>query len=421
MPRRPIHYGWVVVAAIATMLMVAAGARLLFGVVLVQLEAHFGASRSTLTGAVLLNMVVVSVLQPVVGSVGDRIGAKRVLVVGCLLVGALLVPLSFATAVWQLYLLYGVVAAVGFAAVSPVNTTTLVNRWFVERRGTALALATSGTAFGQLLIVPLATWTLVRTDWQTTYRLLAALLIVVVAPLGVLLLREPTRAASARGRWGERRDGGAPAATVLLSLRSPAFWLLAYGFLVCGFTMAFANTHFMAFADDMGMEPMAAADVIAVVAIFSIIGTVLLGLLADRFQRPPVLALTYALRGLSFLLLFFLPVGSLTFVYAVVLGVSWTATTPLTAAIAGDLYGHANLGAIFGAMFTFMHIGFGLGAYLDGLMYDLGGQYHGALIANGVLGLTAALAAALVRTPRVSATARRHSASSLAGTSFPAD
>jgi MFS family permease len=114
---------------------------------------------------------------------------------------------------------------------------------------------------------------------------------------------------------------------------------------------------------------------------------------ADRFDRRFVLSLTYGLRGLAFALLWVLPVGPLLFIYALVLGVSWTATTPLTAAIAADRYGRANLGLIFGMMFSFMNIGFGAGSFLDGLVYDTFGSYRAALLANAVLGLLAAVAA----------------------------
>jgi MFS family permease len=105
-----------------------------------------------------------------------------------------------------------------------------------------------------------------------------------------------------------------------------------------------------------------------------------------------VLALTYALRGGAFVLLWLLPVGPLLFIYALVLGVSWTATTPLTAAISADLYGRKNLGLIFGMMFSFMNVGFGAGSFLDGLVYDTFGSYRAALLANSAMGILAAVA-----------------------------
>jgi MFS family permease len=399
--RTLVTNGWLVVAGIAAVLTATSGARQLYGVVLKPVSEDFGWSRSSLTGAVLVNMLVLSVCQPLIGALADRIGPKPILVCGSLALGLALIPLSFATALWQFYLFYGVVVALALSATSPVNVTALVTRWFTKRRSTALSIATSGSAFGQLLIVPLAAWILMRTDWETTYLLLAALLIVVFAPIGWFLIRDapPDIAAASEASDGrtERHPSSATerraveAISLKGALRTPSFWFLVSGFFTCGFTMAFASTHFMAFADDMGMGEMAAADVVAVTAIFSIGGSLLLGMLADRYARQRVLGLTYALRGLAFAFLFLFFSESLIYVYAVILGISWTATTPLTAAISADLYGRRNIGVIFGTMYTFMNIGFGVGSFLDGVVYDAFGDYNFALVVNAALGFIAAL------------------------------
>lgn len=377
--------GWVVVLAVATILMATSGARFLFGVVLKPVTEQFGWSRASLTGAVMLGMVTISLCQPFVGAAVDRLGAKRVLVAGTVLLGGALIPLSLVRELWQVYALYGLVAAVGLAATSPVIAATLVGGWFQERRGAAMAVATSGSAFGQLLIVPVATWTLTLTDWPTTYRLLAGLLLVLIVPLGLLALREaPAVVATAAA---VERDG----VPLAVAVRTPEFWLLALGFLACGFTMAFPNTHFLAYADDMGMATTHAANAVAVTAVLSIVGSVGLGVAADRWRRSGVLALTYLLRGAAFALLL-LPTDGLLFVYAAVLGISWTATTPLTATITADLYGRRHLGAVFGTMFIFMNLGFGLGAVLDGVVYELAGGYRLALFVNAAFGVVGALA-----------------------------
>jgi MFS family permease len=419
--RLPIFYGWIVVATITTILVATSGARLLFGVVLKPLSEEFGWSRSELGLAITINMIVLSLLQPSAGWLTDKVGPRKVMVGGTALIALTLLTFSFAGTIWQVYLIYGFLGGISFLSASPVNATALVNRWFVRRRGMALSIASAGTPVGQLLVIPVAVAALEVTDWRTTYRLLAALLIAMV-PLGAWLLRNdpadvgeiPDGRGAVRfspdgsvstiegGRLGISDD--ATAATLRQALRSSAFWFLAYGFVACGFTMAFANAHFLAYADDMGMHSSVASTAISVTAAFSIAGTILLGVLADRTERAPVLALTYALRGVAFMLLYAVESGPLVYLYAIVLGVSWSATTPLTAAIAADLYGRRHLGVIFGTMFTAMNLGFGLGAYFDGLVYDALGHYHPALVVNGLVGLSAAAAIYLAdvgRTPRL--------------------
>jgi MFS family permease len=389
---RVAPYAWVVVAVVAITLTIAAGARFLFGVVLKPISEEFGWNRAQLTGAVMLGMVVLSICQPLVGILVDRIGPKKILVGGIALLGLSLIPLSFATSLWQIYVLYGLLTSFGLAAASPVLATSIVGRWFTHNRGLAMSVATSGSAFGQLLIVPVATWIMLATSWQTTYRVLAVALLVVAVPLSAIFLRDAPRAAVAAGEAPPPEEG----LTLRDAIAHPAFWILAFGFLVCGWTMAFPNTHFLAYADDMGMSVLHAANTIAVTAIFSILGSVLLGLAADRYRRTSVLALTYALRGLAFFLLLLLPAGNLLYVYGLVLGISWTATTPLTAAIAADRYGPKHLGFIFGSLFTFMNLGVGFGSFLGGVIFEVTGGYQLALIVNVALGVAAAMAAALV-------------------------
>ena len=383
------NYGWVVVACVTTALTFTAGARLLPGVILKTVTDQHGWSRSDFMLAITINMVVLSIFQPFTGWFADRFGSKAILVTGVVLLGLATIPLSFATELWQFYVYYGIFGAIALAMVSPVNITALVTGWFDEGRGRALAIATSGSAFGQLFIVPAATWFLTMTTWPELYRMISVVLLAVMTPMCLLFIR--TRASTVH-KTAAAVKADEPHVGLREALNASSFWLLAFGFFTCGFTMAFASTNFLAYADDMGMSTTAAADIVAVTAIFSIAGSFALGAAADRWPRHYVLSLVYALRGFSFVLLWLLPVGNLLYIYAIVLGISWTATTPLTAAISADIYGRARIGVIFGTMFSFMNLGSGAGSFLDGLVYDTFGNYRVALLVNAAMGGLAALA-----------------------------
>ena len=109
-------YGWVIVAVLAVTMTIASGARFLFGVVLKPVSEEFGWDRAQLTGAVMASMIVISVCQPLIGILVDRIGPKKILVAGLLLLGLSLIPLSMVTQLWQVYLVYGLVMPLGLAA-----------------------------------------------------------------------------------------------------------------------------------------------------------------------------------------------------------------------------------------------------------------------------------------------------------------
>src|SRR5205085_5261429 len=148
------------------------------------------------------------------------------------------------------------------------------------------------------------------------------------------------------------------------------FWRLSFGFLVCGFTMSFASTHFVPFAMEMDFEPVVAAGALGLVGGFGILGSLGSGFLADRLGRKNVLATVYFLRGSAFVVLMYAHHNPLAlYLGALLLGISWTSTTPLTSSITADRCGLTSLGTIFGTMWTVMPIGSALGASLAGKLH----------------------------------------------------
>ena len=138
-----IYQGWIVVIAVMLTLSIASGGRFLFGVVLIPVTEEFGWSRAEMALAVTISVVALSILQPIIGLLVDRFGSRPILIAGVITTAIAMIPMTLATSLWQIYVFYGLLAAFGFAATSPVNTTALVNGWFEKKRGLALSLATS--------------------------------------------------------------------------------------------------------------------------------------------------------------------------------------------------------------------------------------------------------------------------------------
>jgi MFS family permease len=391
-----IYQGWVVVIAVMLTLAIASGGRFLFGVVLKPVSDEFGWGRADLALAVTISVIALSVLQPMVGWAVDRFGSRPLLIGGVVLIALAMIPMTLVNSLWQVYVFYGLLAAFGFAATSPVNTTTLVNGWFEKRRGLALSMATSGSAYGQLLIVPVATAIMMGWGWRASYIAISLALFIVVLPLSIFFVRDAPRSASVGGGGGRRRRFDGPKVSFKEAVRTAAYWQLSFGMFVCGFTMSFTSVHMIPYMTDMPEHSLhtmetTASLALSVVGGFSILGAIVMGFLSDRSGHKQMLAMTYFLRGLSFLML--LAVGSYIpgiFLAAIVLGISWTSTTPLASAISADIYGRASLATIFGFIFTAMNIGSGVGAWLAGLDHDITGNYHASLIANGILGFAAA-------------------------------
>jgi MFS family permease len=391
-------------ASVALMTFASSGSRFSFGVFVIPMsqELHWG--RDQLALAASLNLILAGLMRPLVGILADRVGSKQMAMTGVALGGTALVLTSFARELWQFYLAYGVLLAIGYACASPVTVTTLVSQWFVKRRSLAMSIGSTGTALGELITVPLAMLAVISVGWENAFRVIAGFMLIIVLPVGLILLsnRPADKGLEPFGyEPGEtaRRRASAIAMTLRETIRTGDFWRLGLGFFVCGFTMSFASTHFVPFAMDMGFEQMSAANALGLVGACSLAGGLSAGYLGDRFSRKNVLATVYLLRGLSFAIL--LQAHDLPTLYlgSFVLGISWTSTGALTSAIAADKFGLKHLGTIYGTMFTIMPIGTGIGAYLAGVIYEARHGYELSLIASALAGLIAAVVVFGVREP----------------------
>jgi len=391
-----IYYGWIMLFAIALMSFASSGSRFSFGVFVIPMSQELNWGRDQLALAASLNLILAGLLRPVVGILADRMGSKIIAMTGVALGGTALLLTSFARELWQFYLAYGILLAIGYSFTSPVTITTLVGRWFVKRRSLAMSIGSTGTSLGELITVPLAMLAVLTVGWENAFRVIAGFMIFVVLPVGALLLyNRPSDKGLEPYGFVPGESAARRAQSVALTLRQASrtgdFWRLSLGFFVCGFTMSFASTHFVPFAMDMGFEQMAAANALGMVGAFALCGGLTTGFLGDRFPRKNVLATVYLLRGLAFAIL--LQARDLPTLYlgSFVLGISWTSTGALTSAISADKFGLKNLGTIFGTMYVIMPIGTGIGAYVAGLIYEVRHGYELSLIMSSLAGLIAAV------------------------------
>jgi MFS family permease len=382
---------WGIVAAATLVLAVASGGRFLVGVVFDQIRDAFTITHGTLGLVVTVNVMIIAVSQPLVGWLVDRVPARYVAAGGLALFGFGLVLTGLSDTVFALFFGYGVIVGFGLAAVGPVTVTPLVAGWFRKRRATALSIVNAGGSVGQLAIVPALTITVGMIGWRDSYIYLGVGLVLIGGPLLLLLLREREETD------GMPSDAGI-GCSVHRALRSASFWKLGVGFFVCGFTMAWVMTFFVDYALETGLTRGAAATGLSVMGGMSIVGAFFMGWWADRIGRSIPLAIVYIMRGAGFGVLFLAATNVPLMVFAmVIVGLSWTATVPLTSALSADIYGRRNLGTIFGIMFAVMPLGSAIGSAGAGFLHDLTGSYAMSIWLNVVMGIVAGLVVLMVR------------------------
>jgi MFS family permease len=154
--------------------------------------------------------------------------------------------------------------------------------------------------------------------------------------------------------------------------------------------MSFPSTHLMPYADDMHMPELTAGAALGLAGGLSLPAAIIVGWLADRVGRARMLAFVYLLRGLTYVVLIGASSEAMWFLAAFTLGLSWTGTVPLSAAIAADAFGRKHIGVITGTMVMGMWVASGLAAFTAGLIYDHTHSYYLALLGNSLLAFAAA-------------------------------
>jgi predicted MFS family arabinose efflux permease len=154
------------------------------------------------------------------------------------------------------------------------------------------------------------------------------------------------------------------------------FWLLCFGFFVCGFHILFIMTHAPAFLIDKGLSPQIGTIVLALIGLFNIFGTYYAGFLGSKIRKPLILSFIYASRALIILIFILFPVSNLTaYVFAALMGILWLSTIPLTQGTITTVFGTKNMSMLYGIVFLFHQLGAFLGGWLGGRIYDLTGSY----------------------------------------------
>ncbi|WP_051750098.1 MFS transporter [Phycicoccus jejuensis] len=412
-PRGLPHRAWLVAAVTLAALVAAAAFRSSTGVLLEPVEAEFGWSRATTSGAVSLNLVLYGLTAPFAAAFMERFGVRRTVAVALVVVGLSSAATTVMTSAWQLWLLWGVLIGIGTGAMALVLGAVVANRWFERHRGLVTGIFSAANATGQLLFLPVIARAAAGPGWRWAAGVVAVLALLVAVLVALLLTDHPrdrgllpwgaTSAAPPVAASTESPARRAVSTLVRVSRRWP-FWALVLTFWVCGWsTNGIIQTHFVPAAHDHGMPATTAAGLLAVVGVFDTAGTVGSGWLTDRVDPRLLLAGYYGGRGLSLLALDAVLAPGVEpgmWVFIVFYGLDWVATVPPTVALCRTHFGVADSGVVFGWVFASHMVGAGVGASVAGWVRTAQGDYHWAWVGAAVLCFAAvALALAIPRRP----------------------
>ena len=400
-----VFYGWWIVLAAFLNLFFAVGLVFyglpVFYTSLVD-SLHF--TRSQVAQGLFLGFVIVSPASGFMGALIDRIGARRVLRVGILLVALPIALMGGMTHLWEYYVLC-IVEVVGYVLAGPIANQVLVANWFQAKRGRAMGYAYLGLGFGGVAAPVLAAYLIGGLGWRRAFVIIGALIAVVLLPVAQWLTR------SAPGEMGLLADGvepgrapegagQAPSFSLRAAVRTANFWLILVGSTLTIGAIGTVIQQFVLFLRDKGYTTVQASHVSSGLLFAGLAGRVAVGYLVDRYNKKNIMALFYLLLALAIPLLFLAQKPAALWLFALIFGFAMGADYLLIPLVTAECFGLGALGKLLSLIIMADSLGQFFGPVLAGKIFEATHSYDLAwsiITAAGILGAAAIYA---VRPPR---------------------
>lgn len=384
-------YGYHIVAAGFTIQAVCIGAMFAYGVFFKELQAEFGWSRTTISGASSLAFLIMGAVGILAGRLNDRIGPRVLIVTSAGFLGLGYMLMSRMQSPWQLYVMYGVLAGIGFST-HDVITLSTVARWFVKRRGVMSGIVKVGTGSGQLLGPMIATLLLAVFGWRHSNLIIGAVILVALVAAAQAMRRDP-RGMGLLPDGGSDMAGGQAAVaedqgfSLKESVRMKQFWIICmaeFAVLCCLLTIV---VHIVPYARDLGLAPAYAAGVLSTIGGVSILGRIVMGVACDRIGGRRALIICLIVLFCSFIWLQLATEAWMLFIFAVIYGFAHGGFFTVVSPMVAELFGTGSHGLLFGIILFSGTLGGAIGPLMAGRTFDITGSYQMVFLVLSVLTL----------------------------------
>ena len=319
------------------------------------------------------------------GTLADRFGPVKVIVVGALAYAAGIYGMTVAESSLMLHLTGGILTGIGVAFTGfALVMAAMAKVVGPEKRSLILGLGTAAGSLGQVIFTPMGQAFIEIYGWSNALLLLAGCAMIVL-PLAFVLPNNP-------GTNTDTSNTLTMGQALQEALNHKGFVLLTIGFFVCGFHVAFIAVHFPKYVKEIGLDPSIGALALSLVGLFNIAGSFLSGMFGQRWSKRIGLSWIYFLRAIAIFLLLMAPKTELTiFLFAGAMGILWLSTVPLTSGLVAQVFGVRYMASLFGIVFFSHQLGSFLGIWLGGYLFDKYGSYDAVWWAGVALGLLAAV------------------------------
>jgi MFS transporter, OFA family, oxalate/formate antiporter len=382
-PPRRFFYGYTMVAAAFFIMLAYSATRSVFGIFFDPMVSQFHWSAALLSGAFSLSIVMDGISAILWGRLTDKWGPRRVLIACGLIAGIGYILLFWVQAIWQMYVIYGLIIGIGMGGIFvPVSTT--LPRWFIARRNSANGIALVGMGVGTLIVSPIAYWLVTTYKWPLSYVIIGIAFLLVVLTAAFFLRADPSEVGqkpyTGKGSVTKSYRAAVRDFTLAEAIRTRQMWLAFMMFFCFGFASMSMMVHLVPHIINIEISAATAASVMATVGAINVLGRLAFGLVGDKLGSLPTYLLGFVFILGSLIWLIFMRDVWMFYAFAVLWGFSaggmGTVQTPITA----ELFGVKSLGAIFGVCGLGVMTGGSLGPVITGYLFDVFGNYQIAFL-----------------------------------------
>lgn len=408
--RTRVYYGWYIVIGCFFLSMITAGTIFSFSVFLGPVLEAFGQTHASTSLIFSLQSLVTFGGAAVLGFAVDRYGVRRLLLISALLVVSGLLGASQSPSFIFVVVFYGFVAAAGLGITFVVAYTT-PPRWFDRRRGLATGIAVSGWGVGILAFPPYAEVLIGELGWQGAYIGLGFTILLAIT-IAVILLADrpgelnidvqdefitPEARANAKDQTVETRSIRVQILDTIQIAKTRLFGLVFIGLLFAFVPSLAILVYLVEFAESVGLSRGVGVLGVSLIGALNVVAKFIAGAVADRIGMDITMVICVGLMFIATVLLVLVPTPVSIIILAAIFGLGYGGIAALMSPLVANLFGTADLSALFGVT----SIGFAITGvtvpYFVGTMFDLIGTYEIPFLIVALFGLISAIAFATIR------------------------
>ncbi len=410
--RRPFYGWWIVAAALVGQFTWMGVGPAVVGVFLRPMVDDLGWQVWQFTLATSIAAVTGALSGIVAGEVVDRHGPRPLMLLGAAVTTVCFLGMSIQSELWIFLALYAITGFAGWTLFGALVVNAAVSKWFIARRGWALAIGSIGVSLAGMISPVTVTFIVDTWDWRVGYAALGAFVMLAIVPAALMMRRTPEDHGMSPD--GDGGDDAVPASTSpprmeppsltrSQALRTSSFWLLTLGFALNYTAMTVILIHAIPFTTEAGFSRAIAASALAVNGVGNLASKAFWGYGLQRFEARLLPATAYTISSIGVALIIAAGVTghwALLFPGFFLYGFGFGGTIPLSEFLWARYFGRAHIGAIRGIGNPIAVVGTGIGPVLAGAWFDLTGTYYPAFIAAIAVYMTAAVIIGISRDPR---------------------